>query len=236
MGSEMIHFTLFRTPIFIHLSFWVAMLAWGVALTAGEPHPLGVLFFIVAAFICLLVHEFGHAVAGRVITGDEVGVCLSWLGGSCCSRTEPRWTRAQGIFITLAGPIAGLSVAMGVYIGLAVATQSMHTAGEVAGRMLQGQLPMEFADSCPALLLLLFVYMLQISVWWTALNLLPIYPLDGGLLMHGSMGDSHVAHTISLITTCGLSVFFFAIGVWALAGLMIYLSYYNYKCILVHTE
>lgn len=233
----MIHFTLLRVPVHIHFSFWVAVLAWGAAITTCEPHPVNVLFFALAVFVCLLVHEIGHALVGRrYMQGEEVGLCFSWLGGACCSESEPSWSLRQGICVTLAGPIAGLLVAAAVWGGLCVAAQSVQGGSVYALHMLKGEIPPELDGACPVLILYFTAYLLQVSTWWGCLNLLPIYPLDGGVVMHDLMDGTHVAHSISLATTCLLAVAFMAVGVWAVAALMIFLSYYNYRCILAHTE
>lgn len=212
------------------------MLGWGVAFTFCRPHPLCVLLFAMAAFICLLVHECGHAVAGSMIIKREVGVLLTWLGGTCCSDEEPKCSVRQGVGITLAGPLVGLLVALGVFCVLLGCAQSLPAAAEMALQMLSGQIPAELLERCPGLLLALGIYILQISVCWNVLNLLPIYPLDGGMIMHELMDNTHLAHSISLVCTCLLALLFIAVGVWALAVLMLALSYYNYKCILVHSE
>lgn len=232
----MIRFTLFRVPVHIHLSFWVAALVWWLVLTAGEPHFMGVLFFAVAAFACFLAHELGHALVGGRALGATLGICLSWQGSGCCCEQEASCSRWAGVCISMAGPLAGLLVAVAVYAALWALTGSAAAGWTVALRMLQGQVPMELAGACPPLLLLMMVYMLQISIFWSTLNLLPIYPLDGGTMIHELMGENHLIHSISMALTCGLSLFFFAAGVWALAVLMALLAYYNYRCILVHTE
>lgn len=221
----------------IHLSFWVAALVWGVSLTAGEPHPLGILYFMLAFFICLFVHEMGHAAAGRLLTREGMCICLSWMGGlSYSAAEEERCTRRAGALMTLAGPLVGVLFGLLLYGGIAVAMKSPQAAGALCWRMLQGQVPMEYAEACPPLLLLLGVYLFQITAGWNLLNLLPVYPLDGGALMHGLMAENHVAHSISLVITGLLAAVFFALGIWALALLMILIGYYNYRCILVHTE
>lgn len=232
----MIRFSLLGVPVHIHLSFWVAALVWGVGLTAFEPHPLGVLFFVLAVFICLLIHELGHAVISRHATGEEVGVCLSWLGGACCSDNEPRCSRRTGMMISLAGPLAGFLPLVLIYLILLAFLPEQQSAHTLLLRMLQGQTPVEYADACPPLILLLGVYVVQISVWWNLLNLLPIFPLDGGLMVHALMGENCRAHIISMVATCLLALLFIVMGVWALAALMLALTYYNYRCVLVHIE
>lgn len=234
--GQMICFTLFGVPTHIHLSFWLAVGLWGVALTGCEPHPVGVLLFGVAALVALLVHEIGHALMGHWLTKTRVEVCLSFLGGQCCLKEETECTWLQNILIVLAGPLAGLAPVGALAVWLYVTTQSVSGAWALGSRMLQGEVPLEYVGTYPPLLLLLLVYVLQISCCWTALNLLPIYPLDGGLLLRDLLPGSDKAYGISLIATLLLSMLFIAVGIWALAVLMFVLAYYNYRCLQVSSE
>ena len=232
----MIRFKLFGVPAHIHFSFWVTGVVWGFALTACEPHPVCVLFFVMAYLVSLLAHALGHALCGRRMLGHSLEMCLSWVGSNVCSEEDIECSRSSRVLMLLAGPLGGVVLAGIIYLGAVCVTQSVGEGAELAWRMLRGEAPMEYSSACPPLLLLFVTYTLQITVWWSVLNLLPIYPLDGGTIMHELMECTHVAHSISLVATCVLTMVFFALGLWALAVLMLALAYYNYRCILVHTE
>lgn len=233
----MVRFSLFGVHVHIHASFWIAALVWGFALTAGEPHPLGVVFFALAVFVCLLTHELGHAVTARLLGAPHMEICLSWMGGCAYGDDHAKpLTKKAGLLMTLGGPLGGMAVAACIGIASLLATQAPWAALELCGRMLLGQMPMEYEPYCPALLLLFAVYLFQISLFWSIINLMPIYPLDGGVALHELMEPGHRAHSISIVIAMLLSMFFLAAGLWALAVLMIALGYYNYRCILVHTE
>lgn len=236
MLGEMIRFSLCGIPVHIHPSFWGAALAWGVALTLCEPQLLVVPFFALAFFVSLLVHELGHALAGRWLIGSRVGVYLSWLGGACCSEEAPECSRSRGLIITMAGPLAGFLLAGAICGGVVALAPDWPVAGRTILCMLLGHAPIDMVPEWPPLLVQLVVYVLQISIWWGLLNMLPIFPLDGGLVLHALMGDTHTSHVISMVATCLPAVLFIATGVWALAALMLVLAYYNYRCILVHIE
>lgn len=235
----MIRFTLLGVPVRIQPSFWLAVVLWGVALTGCEPHPIGVLYFSVAAFVVMLMHELGHAVVGRFLIGAKLHAYLTFIGSFSCSEEEEALcsSRARNVITILAGPaLGGLVVPVLIFAGLYISTQSLPDAAQLGWRMLRGEVPMEYAAACPPLFLLLLVYMLQISVFWTILNLLPIYPLDGGLIFCELTRARGVAHGVSLVATLLLSMLFFASGVWALSLLMVILAFYNYRCIYVHSE
>lgn len=234
----MVRFVLFRVPVYIYPVFWVAGAVWGVALTRCQPGPVAVVYFVLALFVCLLMHELGHAAVGQRMLRERVQVHLTWLGGMSCCAGEPTkpYTRRAEVLTTLAGPVAGLLPALAIYAGLLWALPQAGNAHELLLHMLQGQVPMEYAESCPPLIMLTGVYILQISVWWSGINLLPIYPLDVGALMHRAMGANGRAHLISMMATCIMSMLFIAIDVWALAALMLILTYFNYRCFIRHQE
>ena len=236
MVGTMIRFSLFRVPVHIHLLFWVAALVWWLALTSGYPHFIGSLFFVVALLVSLLTHEMGHALVGRRWCGRRIEICLSWLGSSCYEEESDCAVEKHGAAVLLAGPLAGLLLPLLMYIGLIIVMPDIEQGRRLWVSMLRGQLPMEYAAHCPPMLMLLGIYILQISVWWSALNLLPIFPMDGGLLLHARMGEGCGAHIISMVITCLLSLGFFALGIWALALLMLAFAYYNYRCLLMHLE
>lgn len=236
MKPLMVRFTLFGVSVHIHLSFWVAALLWGLAMTGCKPHPLCAVLFGVAAFVVLLAHEFGHAVVGKKLLGVPLEVCLSFMGSRCYTKEERECTRARDVLTLLSGPLAGLVMLLAIWLGLRAATPGFAEAAELGWRMMQGELPLEYAAGFPPLLMLLLVYIIQLCACWTLLNLLPIYPLDGGLMLSVLVDTDTATHGVSLVATMLLALLFFATGVWALSLLMAILAYYNYRCIFLHSE
>ena len=141
------------------------------------------LIWISAVFVSILIHELGHALAFRrcgigsyVVLYHFGGLAVpnsssSFMGTS--RRLEPR----QQIFISAAGPgmqlvLAGVIILLVKASGYAVPTYVPYISdwlhfseGEKIGSM-----PLyAVIDS-----------LLWPSIFWALLNLLPIYPLDGG--------------------------------------------------------
>ncbi len=111
-----------------------------------------------ALIISILVHEFGHVFAVRRFLGSGSTVMLWAIGG--LTFHEPTSSRAKRIAIALMGPAFGF-VLGGVFFGI---QQFVSGANTLTGGPVQS-----------------FVYiMVWINLAWTAINLLPIYPLDGG--------------------------------------------------------
>ena len=166
-----LHFDVLRIPIRIHPFFWLMAAILGFGATQGDPRRLA--FWILAVLISVLVHELGHAVVIRKF-GWEPRITLYGMGGLAsynAARIDPR----IHILISLAGPAAGFALA-GLLVG------ALATAGA----------PVQFHVGLPYIvwwqlggfsnrLLHDFVsYMLFVNIWWGLLNLLPIWPLDGG--------------------------------------------------------
>ncbi len=117
----------------------------------------GLLFGLVV-FGSVLVHELGHAFVGRAYKLGKIDITLHGFGGF--TRFERPPGPKQGLLVTLAGP--GSSLALG-------------------GVSFAGALALE-----PGMAELFAWNAARINLFWGAFNLLPMYPLDGGLITwHG---------------------------------------------------
>ena len=81
----------------------------------------------------------------------------------------------------------------------------------------------------PPLVMFLFFYLIEVSCWWTLLNLLPIFPLDGGQIMQGLMKSRPQMHAISLAAAVVFALAFGTLGLWLLTIFMILLAVLNHK-------
>lgn len=120
----------------------------------GAYGPMGALLTIVAVIATLLVHEFGHALVARRYR-LEPHILLHGWGGLCFHR--PARSHNHDLAIVLGGPLLQLAVA-GLVYGV------VELVGPISSQELL---------SFPAI----FV---RYSVFWALLNLVPIFPLDGG--------------------------------------------------------
>jgi stage IV sporulation protein FB len=113
--------------------------------------------WVIVAFVAILVHELGHALVMRHY-GFEPYIVLHGFGG--LAGREGSFGRTsiwREVAISLAGPGAGLLLALPVFAALAF----------VPPAVLGG-----LAD--------LLNILLSITVFWSVLNLVPMMPLDGG--------------------------------------------------------
>jgi hypothetical protein len=112
--------------------------------------------WIVVVFVSVLVHEMGHAVVGKAL-GGHPEIQLERFGGVTFPRLPAPPSAVSQIGLSLAGPIAGLIPgAAGWAIARYAAPDPRSPLAIVSGLAI------------------------TTSVFWTALNLLPVLPLDGG--------------------------------------------------------
>jgi membrane-associated protease RseP (regulator of RpoE activity) len=193
-----LRFSIFGIPVRIHPYFWLV----GVFLGYNAGSLVGVLIWIAALFVAILVHELGHALVMRHF-GLRPWITLHGMGG--LASYDPRqmsYSRAntwiRQILIDVAGVCAGFLLALAVIgaclafgctfilfvgsgTGLAVQL-SAHVpcyVGVVHGVSITGLHVTLDGIPVPVLSQLLNS-LLWICFIWGLVNLLPIYPLDGG--------------------------------------------------------
>lgn len=222
-----IFFSLFGIPVVIHPFSWVMLAFLGGALdiTAGRD-IISVLLFVVAGIVCLLTHEFGHALVGRRLGGGTPVIEINGIGGMTYTPRLPR-TRWGYMLLIAAGPLASLLLGMlvGVIYGL-------HTGSGVArGLETFFTLPLGFAPRpekmLPISVLLLYFHFFCVCFWWTLFNLLPIFPLDGGKLLQTILNGSRITHVISILLCILLGLLSATLNAWFSLIIMIYLGYIN---------
>ncbi len=235
-----LNFRLWGIPVSIHPISWVMLLILGGGLGVDSGQQLAnVLLFVVAGMLCLLVHEMGHALAGRQLTGCLPAIAITGLGGMTYSPRLPHTRRGYFLYV-FAGPLASLLLGMlgGLIFGLHIG----HPGQGLAFSLLY---PLPFALSAETLfaidasgmshlLLSFYLNLFCICVWWTIFNLMPIFPLDGGKLLGTILGNDRLACLIGL----GFGGLLSALCLlWALLGggswfnvvIVGYLTYINYS-------
>ena len=176
-----LHFRVFGIPVRVHPYFWLVTLIF--ALQGNSTPPAKVLIWIVAVFVSILIHELGHALF-QMRYGGHPRIILYGMGGLAACEDCDRSTRSQ-ILISLAGPGAGFLLAMVVLFLLQI---SGHEPGIAIGSGSQVSPPwisilgakFHWFGFRSLPINLLVGNLLWINILWGAVNLLPIYPLDGG--------------------------------------------------------
>jgi Zn-dependent protease len=142
---------------------------------------LGVWIGVIGASI--LVHELGHAVAARGVGASPV-IVIHGFGGYTMYTPPAPPTRWQQVRISLAGPFAGA----------------------VLGAVLWAVWTV-FAPEARDLLRAAFVFGIWANLGWGLVNLLPVLPLDGGMVMEAVLpGDHERRRRLALVTSIPVSV------------------------------
>jgi stage IV sporulation protein FB len=157
-----LRFRLFGTPVRVHPFFWLfsAILGWDLV-----DQPEGLIYlslWIVCCFLSILLHEFGHVWAGTAFGSRDSYIVLYSFGGLAVGSRDVR-RRWQRIAVSLAGP--GIQLALYGLIHLCLWSLSRETLARVPPRAF------------------VFIAMLMlINLEWPLFNLLPVWPLDGGMV------------------------------------------------------
>jgi Zn-dependent protease len=172
-----IHFALFGFPVRIHPLFWLMALILGY----NSPGPKEIAAWVAAVLISILVHELGHALVLRAC-GLRPSITLHGLGGVTSSHNSqafaPQLRTLEEVVISAAGPAAGFLLAAAVAGLIRLAGRHLEVYPLFGLPCLVRIAPGEIIGS-PVLTSLLNDIFFT-SVIWGLLNLLPVYPLDGG--------------------------------------------------------
>lgn len=253
MSQYVWKFRLFGVPVAVLPSFWFLCVAFSPFLSRIDPETpwiWGLLGWTAATTLAFLLHELGHALAAKRLFGAKPEIALgvgtspngaSVFGGVTSwrpvySKKPTNWSQA---FVSFAGAGAGF---LGVAALLAVAflCGCEFTVGIAAGTPIPIVFPTEWAvgvDSNEPLASFLgyFVFgFIWICVFWGAVNLVPVYPLDGGQIATAlgaqlsPQNGVRNALILSVVCAAGLAYFFFSRGSVFAAFFFAYLTYQNY--------
>lgn len=129
------------------------------------------LAYVAGLYFCILLHEFGHALAARWCDGEAHEILLWPLGGLAFVR--PAWNPTAHLITTVAGPFVTL-VLWFLFGGLRWATASLMQVYPQSAE----------AVSLPYLLM---AVMAQTNKWLLIFNLIPAFPMDGGRIFRDTL-------------------------------------------------
>lgn len=197
-----------RIPIHIFPFFWflIIMIGW-----LNSASITGTIIWSVVILISILIHEYGHALTA-LIFGQKAEISLVGLGG-LTTRHGPKLAWWQEFLIVLNGPIAGFLIFILAYqlfdvIGTRNSNSILTYALEVA---------------------------INVNLFWTILNLLPVLPLDGGhllkILLEGAFGIRGLkfAFFVSIILAVVLGLLFFLVHQVLMGALFFMLAFESYR-------
>ena len=204
-------FRLGDIPVRVHPYFWLSTVLLGLNLKLpGIDMLIYLLVWAALLFVSILVHELGHILMGRYF-GKRGHIVLTGFCGLAIGSSDlpERWQRNA---VSLAGPGAGFLLAA-LVAGL-VALYSPALSLSLLGAVFRIIVPLgPDAVPLPDVVWYALSSMLWINIFWGLVNLLPIWPLDGGQISREACQQARgregvrLSLMISLGVAAGFAVF-----------------------------
>jgi Zn-dependent protease len=184
------HFT------FILLISWVAFVNWrqGQSIAAA----VAGVTFILAIFLCVVLHEFGHALSARHYGIKTRDIILLPIGGVARLERLPTNPR-QELWVALAGPAVNVVIAAGLFVWLTVTAslEPLATLTVTTGPFLER--------------------LMAVNLFLVIFNMIPAFPMDGGRVLRALLATrfaySRATQTAAYIGQ-GIAVLFGFIGLF----------------------
>jgi Zn-dependent protease len=147
----------------IHITFLllIVWLAFGYYSQGGSAVAASRVIFVLLLFLCVVLHEFGHAFAAKAFGINTPDITLLPIGGVARLERMPE-EPMQELIIAVAGPLVNVVIALGLFV--AGGSQALLNPSTVEGGGLIAQL-------------------LTINIILVLFNLLPAFPMDGGRVL-----------------------------------------------------
>jgi Zn-dependent protease/CBS domain-containing protein len=181
---------------FLLLVGWVGLLYWRQGQSASDA-VVGVAF-ILFIFLCVILHEFGHALAARRYGIKTRDIILLPIGG--VARLEKMPTNPlHELWISVAGPAVNVAIAavLFVWLKLSASFDPLVVLTTTAGPF--------------------FERILVVNLFMIAFNMIPAFPMDGGRVLRAILAmrsDHRRATQIAASIGQGIAVFFGVVGLF----------------------
>ena len=185
MGWSLPIFRVAGIQLRIHITFLllIAWLAFGYYAQGGSAAAASRVIFVLLLFLCVVLHEFGHAFAAKAFGINTPDITLLPIGGVARLERMPE-EPVQELIIAVAGPLVNVVIALGLFV--AGGSQALFNPSTVEGG---GGL---------------IAQLLTINIILVLFNLLPAYPMDGGRVLRALLATRMSnAHATQVAATVG---------------------------------
>ncbi len=198
-----LQFSVFGFPVRVHPAFFIMPVLLGRGLITSEVNTgVGLVLVIAVFFVSILVHELGHAVAFRFY-GLPSRIVLYWMGGLAIPDSGNVWGKStrgsmssnQQIVISFAGPAFGFLLAA-IMVGVVYLLGGQII--KIEGSLIPIFLP-DFRQTGFPVQGTLFIVCyggIMLNIFLNLLNLVPIFPLDGGQIARQIMVQMDSFHGV----------------------------------------
>lgn len=178
-------FTWLGIPVFLHWTFGLIFLyilwhAQAEGLGTVETIWLTVLFM--SLFLCVLLHEYGHAIAARRYGVKTRDIVLMPIGGVARLERMPE-KPFQEFVVAIAGPAVNVVIAVVLFVTLSFVVEE-GSYGEMLFSAVQTRdIGQEIATESGYLMspaIHFFIYLAFTNVVLVIFNMIPAFPMDGG--------------------------------------------------------
>jgi len=151
-----VHATFLLLIGWVGYSHWLARRDWGDVLSG--------ILFILALFLCVVLHEYGHALTARRYGIKTRDITLYPIGG--VARLERMPDRPiEELWVALMGPAVNVVIAAVLFVYLVITDNLVPL----------GQLTITSGNFMARLMIL--------NIWLVLFNLIPAFPMDGGRVL-----------------------------------------------------
>lgn len=186
------------TDVKIHATFLLllAWFGWVYWEQGGGPAAVEGISFILLLFLCVLLHEFGHATAARIYGIRTPDITILPIGGVARLERMPR-NPLQELVVAVAGPLVNIVIAgiLLVVVAARLSTSDFVEIDRAGGGILEK--------------------LLAVNVMLVVFNAIPAFPMDGGRILRALLAmklDYVKATKIAARTGQVMACLFFAAG------------------------
>lgn len=202
IGNSLHIGTFYGIPVRVHWTFGILLLfiLYSIFTTKDLKLWQGVAYLLVflTTFLCVILHEYGHALTGKKFGVKTQDIIMSPLGG-LARMSSMSEKPLHEFFITIAGPAVNLAI--GIFIGVVM----YFITGKLSMNFLtfDTDIPSEFVRVLMPINLYLFFF-----------NLIPAFPMDGGRILRsllsvklGKVKATQIASFIGRVFAIGFVVY-----------------------------
>ncbi|MCB9052532.1 MAG: site-2 protease family protein [Lewinellaceae bacterium] len=227
----------FGIPVQVH---WTFVLIFVYVFYEGMGNSMSwlemgwIMVFVLALFVCVVLHEFGHALTARRFGVDTRDIILSPIGGVARLDRLPEQPMHE-FLVAIAGPL--VNIAIGVVLSFVPLVSSEESRQNFVNFFMQAFYPQSnFFVSDPSPFQYFIFGLVSLNIVLAIFNLLPAFPMDGGRVLRallslrlGRLRATRIAVFIGQL----IAVLLVAYGLWnyhyitALIGLFVFVTAAN---------
>ena len=191
MGSSLRLGRFFGIDVLVHWTFALLFVyVIGVFVAAGRPvaDSVGAMILVLATFVCVVLHEYGHALTARRFGVGTRDITLYPIGGVARLERMPE-KPSEELAVAIAGPLVNVAIAGAIYAVLVL------TGAGLAP-------PTSLLDPDAAF----WSSLVWINVVLVLFNLVPAFPMDGGRVLRALLATRLSYVRATKIAAWGLMV------------------------------